>query len=302
VEYQPIASTLDVRTKPLSINDLFSMVANFDQRMEMFHGSGVDSFKSSALVASRGRHGGSKFSPRGQPKHYGGSGPRGGGGYGGGSSSGGGSGPHYNTGGHIGGGGSSHYQGSGGNNYSSSNQRPFYPNNRRRQGSNGGRFQGYAEYENKKKTNHIAKDCDWRYSENNSQRKKVGAAAETSYGVDTNWYANTGATDHITHELEKVTMHEKYRGHDQVHNANGEGIEISHVGHSIIKTPHQNIHLKNILHVPNTSKNLLSVHRIALDNKVFLEFHPYFFLIKDQVTKRILYRGRCVRGFYSLIP
>ena len=49
-------------------------------------------------------------------------------------------------------------------------------------------------------------------------------------------------------------------------------------------------------------KNLLSVHRIAIDNHVFLEFHPFFFLIKDQVTKKILYRGRCVRGLYPLIP
>ena len=55
------------------------------------------------------------------------------------------------------------------------------------------------------------------------------------------------------------------------------------------------------LHVPNADKSLLSVHRIALDNHVFLEFHPYFFLIKDQATKNILYRGRCVRGLYPLI-
>lgn len=94
-----------------------------------------------------------------------------------------------------------------------------------------------------RKTNHIAKDCDWRYAENNSQRKKVVAAADTSYGVDTNWYVDSGATDHITNELEKVTMAEKYRGRDQVHNANGEGMEICHVGHSIVKTPHRNIHL-----------------------------------------------------------
>ena len=56
------------------------------------------------------------------------------------------------------------------------------------------------------------------------------------------------------------------------------------------------------LHVPSASKNLLSVHCIAIDNHVFLEFHPFFFLIKDQATKKILYRGRCVRGLYPLIP
>uniref|UniRef100_A0A453N5E2 Uncharacterized protein n=1 Tax=Aegilops tauschii subsp. strangulata TaxID=200361 RepID=A0A453N5E2_AEGTS len=52
-----------------------------------------------------------------------------------------------------------------------------------------------------KKTNHIAKDCDWRYADDNSQKKKVAAAADGSYGVDTNWYMDTGATNHITGEL-----------------------------------------------------------------------------------------------------
>ena len=80
-------------------------------------------------------------------------------------------------------------------------------------------------------------------------------------------------------------------------------MEINHIGHAIVKTPSRNIHLRNILHVPKTEqKKLLSVHRIALDNKVFLEFHPYFFLIRDQVTRNIIYRGRCVHGLYPLIP
>ena len=97
-------------------------------------------------------------------------------------------------------------------------------------------------------------------------------------------------------------MKEKYRGKEQIHTASGEGMEIRHIGHSSFSTPSRRIHLRKILHVPNADKNLLYVHRIALDNHVFLEFHPYFFLIKDQATKNILYRGRCVRGLYSLIP
>lgn len=97
-------------------------------------------------------------------------------------------------------------------------------------------------------------------------------------------------------------MHDKYQGHDQVHNANGEGMKIDHIGHAIVTTPFRDIHLRNVLHAPETSKNLLSVHCIAIDNRVYLEFHPYFFLIRDEVTRNILYRGRCVHGLYPLIP
>ena len=97
-------------------------------------------------------------------------------------------------------------------------------------------------------------------------------------------------------------MKEKYRGKDQIHTASGEGMSTCHFGHSIFRTPRCKIYLRKILHVPSANKSLLSVHRIAIDNHVFLEFHPYFFLIKDQATKKILYRGRCVRGLYPLIP
>lgn len=58
--------------------------------------------------------------------------------------------------------------------------------------------------------------------------------------------------------------------------------------------------LNNVLHVPQASKNLVSVHCLAVDNHAFLEFHPYFFLIKDQATKRVLLCGRCKDGLYPL--
>jgi hypothetical protein len=74
---------------------------------------------------------------------------------------------------------------------------------------------------------------------------------------------DSGATDHITSELEKLTTRDKYNGDEQVHTVNGTGMEIHHVGHSILRSPTRNIHLNNILHVPNVHKNLLSVNHLA---------------------------------------
>uniref|UniRef100_A0A0E0FBI9 Retroviral polymerase SH3-like domain-containing protein n=1 Tax=Oryza meridionalis TaxID=40149 RepID=A0A0E0FBI9_9ORYZ len=45
--------------------------------------------------------------------------------------------------------------------------------------------------------------------------------AINSYGVDTNWYIDMGATDHITGELDKLTIKEKYNGAEQIHTASG---------------------------------------------------------------------------------
>jgi histone deacetylase 1/2 len=102
-----------------------------------------------------------------------------------------------------------------------------------------------------------------------------------SYGVDTNWYIDSGATDHVTSELDKLTVQDKYGGHDQVHSASGAGMEINHICSRILRTPSSNIHLRKILHVPKANKNLLPVHRLARDNNAFLEFHPHHFFIKE---------------------
>ncbi|CAN6232325.1 unnamed protein product [Urochloa humidicola] len=53
--------------------------------------------------------------------------------------------------------------------------------------------------------------------------KSANTASTSSYGVDTNWYADSGSTDHITSELEKLSMKDKYSGTDQVHTASGAG-------------------------------------------------------------------------------
>ena len=121
-----------------------------------------------------------------------------------------------------------------------------------------------------------------------------------SYGVDANWYMATGATDHITGELDKLTTHEKYNGKEQIHTASYAGMDIKHVGHSIIHTPMCNIQLRNILHVPKAKMNHVSAHCLAIDNHAFVEVHSHSIAIKDQVTKNLLLRGPCRNGLYLL--
>ncbi|XP_073367824.1 uncharacterized protein [Aegilops tauschii subsp. strangulata] len=124
--YKPLVSALDARVTPVTLDELFAMLSNFDQRMAQFHGSGGGGFKSSANMASRGRGGGSRS--RSNPRN-----------------------------------------------------------------------KGYEDDDDD------SQDDD-----------KVVVAADGSYGVDTNWYVDSGATNHIPNELEKVTMKEKYSGKDQI--------------------------------------------------------------------------------------
>jgi len=96
---------------------------------------------------------------------------------------------------------------------------------------------------------------------------------------------DSGASNNIKSLLENLTVRDKYSGGDQVHAANGTGMKISNIGHTILHTPSAKLHLKNILHVPSAHKNLVSIHRLTSDNNAFLEFHPNYFLIQGKVIR-----------------
>jgi hypothetical protein len=65
------------------------------------------------------------------------------------------------------------------------------------------------------KVDHTTKHCWHRFEEDyEPEEKHVAAAIGGAYNVDTNWYTDTGATDHITSELEKIAVREKYHGAD----------------------------------------------------------------------------------------
>ena len=75
---------------------------------------------------------------------------------------------------------------------------------------------------------------------------------------------------------------------------------IAHIGQSHIYTPERNLLLKNVLHVPEADKSLISASRLAIDNNSFVEIHPYSFLVKDRGTRRVLLQGRGRRGLYPV--
>jgi histone deacetylase 1/2 len=127
-------------------------------------------------------------------------------------------------------------------------------------------------------------------------------ASTSSYKIDPNWYMNTGATDHITSDLDRLAVRERYNGGEQVQVGNGAGLQIMHTGHSLINTAARSLILRNVLHVPHIIKHLLSVHKFSRDNNVFFEFHPWHFSIKDRASKKSLLEGRCESGLYPIAP
>ena len=82
---------------------------------------------------------------------------------------------------------------------------------------------------------------------------------------------DTAATDHMTNEMDKLHSSQPYLGHDKVHIANGSGLHITHIGQSSLPTStSRELQLHDVLHVPDVTRNLLSVPRLTHDNDVFL--------------------------------
>jgi hypothetical protein len=81
--------------------------------------------------------------------------------------------------------------------------------------------------------------------------------------------------------ISQLHVRDRYNGNEQIHIASGSGMDIHHIDHSVIHTSTHDLHLKNILHVPQAKKSLLSTSRLARDNHAFVEYWPKSFFVKD---------------------
>jgi hypothetical protein len=103
------------------------------------------------------------------------------------------------------------------------------------------------------RTGHTAIKCWYRMDESYQEEHPSAAVATTSYQVDPNWYTDTGATDHITSDLDRLALREQYHGGETVQVGNGTGLEIMHIGSCSFNTATRPLALKNVLHVPHIS-------------------------------------------------
>jgi hypothetical protein len=75
------------------------------------------------------------------------------------------------------------------------------------------------------KVGHTTIKC-WYQMDDSYQEEGLSATLASSnlYQVDPNWYSDTGATDHITSDLDCLAMREQYHGGDTVQVGNGTGL------------------------------------------------------------------------------
>uniref|UniRef100_A0A2N9J5B9 Integrase catalytic domain-containing protein n=1 Tax=Fagus sylvatica TaxID=28930 RepID=A0A2N9J5B9_FAGSY len=262
LEYDSLITSVHQRLQPPSIDELYGHLLNHELRLE-HHTPTVDLSVASANVATNNRF--SRGNGRG-----GGRSPHNGNGRGS---------PNFN--------GSKH----------------FSPNNRGRgrgrNSANGPR--SVCQVCNR--PGHVALHCYHRfdnsyYSEQSAQMQAY--YSNTQPASDPNWYTDTGATHHLTSDLANLNVHaEEYTGTDQIRVGNGKGLPVAHIGTTSLSTPHSSLLLKDVLHVPQITKNLVSVQKFTSDTNTFFEFHPDYFLVKDRPTRKLLLHGLSSNGLYS---
>lgn len=79
---------------------------------------------------------------------------------------------------------------------------------------------------------------------------------------------------------------------------NGKPVRITHTENESFSGKRQ-LYLHSLLRVPQIKKKLLSVSRFAKYNRVFFEFFPQHYIVKDILTKEIILQGKECNGLYK---
>ncbi|XP_019051798.1 PREDICTED: uncharacterized protein LOC109114113 [Nelumbo nucifera] len=143
---------------------------------------------------------------------------------------------------------------------------------------------------------------DLSYREEQQLNSTEPAAYHTGMSSEFNptWYPNSGATHHLTQDLENLQNKSEYSGPNQVTIGNETSLRFLSIGSSSLQYTHHSFALHNIYHVPHITKNLLSVSQFTKDNEHFFEFHRDCFLLKDY-TRRVLFEELVEMGYINFL-
>lgn len=113
------------------------------------------------------------------------------------------------------------------------------------------------------------------------------------------WLLDSGATHHLTSDLNNLALHQPYNGGEEVAIADGSGLPITHTGSASISTPTRSLLLNDVLCVPHVNKNLLYVYRLCNANQVCVAFYRSYFQVMDLNSGDRLLQGHARNELYE---
>ncbi|PKU81867.1 Retrovirus-related Pol polyprotein from transposon TNT 1-94 [Dendrobium catenatum] len=156
-----------------------------------------------------------------------------------------------------------------------------------------------------KKKGHEADACWHRLNANyvpsqgsSKNTNALVAKSDGHSGVD--WYLDSGASSHMTNNLDSLAPYNTYNGNDTVTIGDGRSIPIAHTGSGILPTPASKLVLSRLLHIPSLSYNLISISNLVKDNPISITFDNTGFVFKDRTTNQVILTGPCSNGLYKI--
>ncbi|XP_019267553.1 PREDICTED: uncharacterized protein LOC109244848 [Nicotiana attenuata] len=120
-----------------------------------------------------------------------------------------------------------------------------------------------------------------------------------SHLVTNNWIIDTGATNHMAHNLNLLSNIRKLSDSDQnsVQLPNGENVIISHTG-DLSLSKDKSVH--HVLYIPDFKFNLMSVSKITKELRCLVAFFPDFCIFQELFTGNVMVIGKEDHGLYIL--
>lgn len=196
----------------------------------------------------------------------------------------------------------------------SSNSGRSFSSNQQRQNHGYGR--GRGNYNNSPrpvcqvctKTGHTALTCYHRFENSyivESILNMQALLATPNHTPDSNWYSDSGSTHHLTSNLANLNVRaDEYHDPDQIRVGNGTSLLVKHIGSTQFSTPMNSFLLNNVLHVPQISKKLISVHKFTTDTNTSMYFRSSCFHVQALDSRKTLLCGPSKDGLYPfpLLP
>lgn len=116
--------------------------------------------------------------------------------------------------------------------------------------------------------------------------------ASTSTVTDLNWYMDSGASNHITHDATNLDQASKTYAKTNIFVGNGEKLQVYNTGVSSLPCQSQTLKLNHVLYASKVTKNLLSVSQLTCDNEILIEFDLSYCYIKTKQRGNYCSSGR----------
>lgn len=117
---------------------------------------------------------------------------------------------------------------------------------------------------------------------------------------DQEWYADSAANAHITHDLNNVHNQQPFQNNEAVAVGNGSALAIANTGSSTLSSSQSSFNLHNILHCPDVVANFISIQRFCVDNACYFILIDSHYYVIDLQTHTLLLEGKSENDMYPL--